>query len=248
MKRLFILSALLLSLCTLHANDTIRVLCLGNSFTFFYDSHEKLVSIAASQGHTILMNAKYVGGYTFYRHLNDLRSLQAIEDALYVGEYDCAFLQNQSQAFARYAKDPKQYRLEKSDTQELVARVREHSPHARIWLEQTWSYSAGNYGGFGSFEAFDRYMKKGTAILAKSSKTQVSPIGEAFIRVRAERPDINLYEPDCKHQSLAGTYLKSCVNYLLIYRTPFVGEVDNAGLDPAIAAYLRQVAEQIILH
>ena len=248
MKRILTLVLLTYALLSASANDTIRVLCLGNSFTYFYDSHEKLVAIAASQNHTILMKATYVGGYTFNRHLHDLKSIQSIEDALYVGPYDCVFLQEQSQAFARYGANPRQYKLEKQDTQELVARVREHSPKARIWLEQTWSYSGGNYGSFGSFEQFDKMLKKGTAALAKSTKTQVSPIGEAFIRVRAERPDINLYEPDCKHQSAAGTYLKSCINYLLIYRTPFVGEVDNGTLDPAIAAYLRQVAEQIILH
>lgn len=248
MKRILTLVLLTCALLSASANDTIRVLCLGNSFTYFYDSHEKLVAIAASQNHTILMKATYVGGYTFNRHLHDLKSIQSIEDALYVGPYDCVFLQEQSQAFARYGANPRQYKLEKQDTKELVARVREHSPKARIWLEQTWSYSGGNYGTFGSFEQFDKMLKKGTAALAKSTKTQVSPIGEAFIRVRAERPDINLYEPDCKHQSAAGTYLKSCINYLLIYRTPFVGEVDNGTLDPAIAAYLRQVAEQIILH
>lgn len=226
--------------------DTLRALCIGNSFTYFYNSHDRLVELAKSEGHTLIMTASYVGGYTFNRHLHDLKTISAIENALYVGAYDVVFLQDQSQAFARYAENPDQYRLQLNDTRELVDRVRMHSPKALIWLEQTWAYPAGNCGGFGDMEKFDVLLRLGAERLSQETDTKVSPIGEAFAIVRADRPDLNLYEPDKKHQSLLGTYLKSCVNYLLIYGRPFGPHADNCTIDPETAAYLRSIAEKVV--
>lgn len=247
MRKHFLYLFLLVSVIASAQPDTLRVLCVGNSFTYFYNSHEKLVAIAASEGHHLNVTAAYVGGYTFNRHLHDLKTLQAIEQAIYAGAYDVVYLQDQSQSFARYAQNPKQYQLICKDTKELVDRVRTYSPKARIWLEQTWAYSGLNYGDFGSYEAFDSYLCKGTKLLAKATHTSVSPIGKAFAVVRSERPDLNLYEPDEKHQSLMGTYLKSCVNYLLIYGIPFSAETDCCGVDSEAARYLQKVAERIVL-
>lgn len=227
-------------------HDTLQVLCIGNSFTYFYDSHERLAEIADSEGHPLKVTAAYVGGYTFHRHLHDLKSINAIERALYVGAYDCVFLQDQSQAFARYGENPKQYRLQEQDTRELVERVRMYSPKARIWLEQTWAYPAGNCGGFDTMESFDRYSAIGAKRLARQNRTAVSPIANAFAIVRSERPDIDLYEPDRKHQSLMGTYLKSCVNYLLIFGGSYSANTANCGIEAEKAQYLRSVAERVV--
>lgn len=242
-KFLFVLSSVC---CMMNANaqmaDTLNVLCIGNSFTFFSDSPQKLVEVARSQGHEIVMTAVYEGGYTFNDHLHDMKSVRAVERT----GFDCVFLQDQSQMHARYAADTLRFVLAKRDTEELAARVRMYSPEARIWLESTWSYSQGNYGGFGSFDAFDALLVQGTQRLAELSQTLVSPIGKAFAKARQERPDINLYHPDNKHQSDYGTYLKVCVNYLLIYGKPFKGQVASCGMDPEKCAYLQKIAEQVV--
>lgn len=245
MKRTLFFFWSLLCMTTINAQvaDTLNVLCIGNSFTFFSDSPQKLVEVARSQGHEIIMTAIYEGGYTFNDHLHDMKSVRAVERT----GFDCVFLQDQSQMHARYAADTLRFHLAKCDTKELVDRVRMYSPEARIWLESTWSYSQGNYGGFGSFETFEALLIEGTSLLAASCQTMVSPIGKAFTKARQERPDINLYYPDDKHQSDYGTYLKVCVNYLLIYGKSFRGQVATCGMDPEKCAYLQKVAEQIVL-
>lgn len=220
-----------------------EVLCIGNSFTFFYDSHKRLAELAESQGHKLKVNAQYVGGYTFQRHLNRDETMGAIV----YGKFDYVFLQDQSRTPALYGQDPKRCALLGEDAKELADRVRIYSPNAKIWIEQTWSYSEGNYGGFGSYEEFDKWLKIGTEKMAKKASTDVSPIGDAFAICRAERPDINLYEPDHKHQSALGTYLKACVNYLLIFGEPFSAKATDCGNDYEKAAYLRMLAERVVL-
>ncbi len=225
--------------------DTLNVLCVGNSFTFYSNSHQMLVQIAGSQGHHIQMTAVYEGGYTFNRHLHDLKSIIAIERMS--NPYHCVFLQDQSQMHARYASDTARWELARRDTRDLADRIRMYSPQARIWLESTWSYVQGNCGGFGTLERFDQLLTQGSALIAQYADTQVSPIGSAFAIARQERPDINLYEADQKHQSAYGSYLKSCVNYLLIYRTPFVQPVHCCDLDADACRYLQQVATRVVL-
>lgn len=96
-------------------------------------------------------------------------------------------------------------------------------------------------------ENFDRLLQNGAKAIAKKCDVDVSPIGKAFAIARAERPDINLYFPDDKHQSDYGTYLKSCVNYLLIYGQPFTANASDCGMNPEWCSYLRKVAEKVVL-
>lgn len=246
MKHLRFIFLTLAFCCAISASTqekTLRVLCIGNSFTFFHDSNKRLEEIAASQGHTLETKACTVGGYTFQRHLKNDDTMGTI----CYNKYDVCFLQDQSQNPAVYNRDTKAGRLIAQDAAELAERVRCYSPEVKIWVEHTWAYSSGNCGGFCTMENFDLQLRDGTKKIAKKAHTEVSPIGEAFAIVRTERSDIDLYDKDKKHQSPLGTYLKSCVNYLLIYGEAFHGEVANCGYDAEKCKFLQDVAERVVL-
>lgn len=246
MKKLFFLLSFAIAAAVASAQeytDSLRVLCIGNSFTYVEDAHLKLRDLAMSQGHFMDVNGQLQGGYTFQRHLRRDETLSAIV----YNQFDHVFLQDQSRTPALMGEDPNRCRLIARDGAELAERIRIYSPNAQIWMEQTWSYSQGNYGGFGSYERFDELLRKGSAAMAKTMKAGLSPIGEAFIACRAEQPGINLYDKDEKHQSAYGSYLKACVNYLLIYRTPFTDKADNCNLDADACAKLRKIAERVVL-
>lgn len=83
--------------------------------------------------------------------------------------------------------------------------------------------------------------------MAQAAGTWLSPIGVAFRTVREGTSGINLYYTDNKHQSAYGAYLKACVNYLVLYGTAFGNAPADCGIEPSKAAYLRQVAEQVVL-
>ena len=57
-----------------------------------------------------------------------------------------------------------------------------------------------------------------------------------------------LYSPDGYHQSPYGSYLKSCVNYLLLFGEPFGENTSDCGLEKERAAALRNIAEIIVLN
>lgn len=224
--------------------DTLKVLCIGNSFTYYLGCPAILKEIAWKEGHYLDMASSLKGGWSMGQHL----SLETTNDLVAEGGYDYVFLQDQSQAAARVGKDRKKYDNLIRNIAAMAAKVRTNAEGCKAVVEYTWAYVKNDYGSFGSLEAFDKYGKKGARIMAKAvGNAEVSPIAEAFAIVRKERPDINLYHTDNHHQSLYGSYLKSCVNYLVMFGEPFGDSPSDYLVEPEIAAYLRSVAEKTVL-
>ncbi|MBQ9962315.1 MAG: SGNH/GDSL hydrolase family protein, partial [Alistipes sp.] len=74
------------------------------------------------------------------------------------------------------------------------------------------------------------------------------PVGYAWQIVMHERPDINLYHKDNHHQSYAGSYLAAAVAYLTVYGEKFGSNPADCKLKAETAAYLRSVAERVVLN
>ena len=224
--------------------DTLKVLCIGNSFTYYCGTPAMLKEIAWSEGHFIDISASLKGGWTMAKHL----SLETTDDMIAEGGWDYMFLQDQSLVPAKVGRDPKGMAQQIREMEAVAVKVRTLSPECKAVVENTWAYWKNDFGSFKSLDDFDKNGKKGAKILAKAvGNAEVSPIGQAFRIVRAERPDINLYHTDRHHQSVLGSYLKSCVNYLVLYGQPFGDSVSDCLLDPETAAYLRSVAERVVL-
>ena len=81
------------------------------------------------------------------------------------------------------------------------------------------------------------YLKAGRA-----NQMRVVPAGPAFAASIARRPDINLYAPDKRHPSLAGTYLGAAVTMATLFKKSPVGNSYTAGLPADVAQHLQQVA------
>jgi hypothetical protein len=70
----------------------------------------------------------------------------------------------------------------------------------------------------------------------------VIPAGVAFAKAVAQRPELELYQRDKRHPTLAGTYLAACTTLAAVYKKSPVGNSYDAGLDPATAKFLQGVA------
>lgn len=223
--------------------DTTDILCIGNSFTFFSNAPSMLKELAWSQGHYFDIKASLKGGQTLGQHTTRVLSNKLAKD----GGYDFAILQDQSQTPARYAADPEKYSNVPEDYLKLCGIIRQNSPECRIIMEQTWAYPSQRFGGFNDFGTFTQLLNEGASNMAATNNGAVSPIGKAYEIVYNENKDIRLYDTDNKHQSHYGTYLKACVNYLMIIGKPFSGKPADCGLEPEKAEYLRSIAERVVL-
>jgi hypothetical protein len=223
--------------------DTTRVLCVGNSFTYYNSCPQMLKELAWSQGHYIDMNVSVKGGWSMGNHL----SLPTTDDLIKDGGYDVAFLQDQSQAPAKVGFDRKGNSALLESMVMMADKVRSTSEECRVIIESTWAYPGKKNGGFESVAEFYKYMGKGVGIMAKAADADVSPIRDAFRIANMERPDIMMFSKDGYHQSPYGSYLKSCVNYLMLYGERFTGSPADCGLEADKADALRNIAESVVL-
>ena len=70
----------------------------------------------------------------------------------------------------------------------------------------------------------------------------VLPVGLAFQRSQNDNPDIELFTPDKRHPSKAGTYLMAAVIYASIYKVSPIGNSYDYGLDQNIQNRLQKTA------
>ena len=81
---------------------------------------------------------------------------------------------------------------------------------------------------------------------ANESDALVIPAGLAFAKAIAERPQLELYQPDKRHPSLAGTYLAAATAYAALTGKSPVGYSYNGGLDADTAKFLQAIAWQTV--
>ena len=222
--------------------DTTKVLCIGNSFTYYLSCPQMLKEIAWKEGHYIDMAASLKGGWSMKDHMN----FPTTDDEINRGGYDVVILQDQSQAVAQIGSDKKQYADKLANLVAMADKVRTTSEDCRVLIECTWAYAGKKNGGFSNVTEFYQNAGKGIKIVAKATKADVSPIKDAFRMANIERPDILLFADDGYHQSPYGSYLKSCVNYLTLFGTPFGDNPSDCGLDPKRTAALRAIAEAVV--
>lgn len=79
-------------------------------------------------------------------------------------------------------------------------------------------------------------------IAGKANDVQVVPAGLAFARSVQRKPGLELYAPDGRHPSLAGTYLAACTVYASLFGKSPVGNAYTAGLPGDVAAHLQAAA------
>ena len=240
----------------------VKLLQLGNSFTYYHGSAFKLKQICRQEGHATDVRINVKGSQEFEHHLDVLPFSQRL---VAEGGYDKAIIQDGSYFHAEYGigdasaiqtVDVK-YSPEQilALTKRMSAAIKEKSPSADVVLESVWSYSyktVGDYLGFGSFENFDKYMWQGSQALGQADPNinWLSPIGKGFALARSgdfgSTYNYLLYT-DNYHPSRYGSYLKACINYLILFGEPFGSNPADCDIPAADAAKLRAIAEQIVL-
>ncbi|MBL8363546.1 MAG: hypothetical protein JNN18_23875 [Rubrivivax sp.] len=113
-----------------------------------------------------------------------------------------------------------------------VDTVRKHG--AKPVLFMSWAYQ--------DVPAMTAQLAEAYTQAGNANNAMVIPAGLAFAKSVAQRPQLNLYAPDKRHPSMAGTYLSAVTVYAALFKLSPVGNPYTAGLDEATARHLQQVA------
>ncbi|MBQ0080167.1 MAG: hypothetical protein KBS95_01260 [Alistipes sp.] len=250
-----------------------KVLFIGNSLTFYYNTIAKTKQLCWTQGVEIDAYGYLHGGAVFYEHMD----WDFSKYVMALGGYDYAILQCGARSIGRYGRyiSPsgsdidadeintcKKYLEGYDDIQNWV---KKYSPNCQIILEQDWrtKSNATNYvsdyniqaEGYTISEAnrmkvCDIYIDRGHAQWAKLyPMVWESPVGDSFRYVwDVSNWGYNLYYTDSYHENNDGAYLKSCVNTLMLCgKKKFTSSIISIdAVDDTVAKNLQYAAEHAV--
>ena len=215
-----------------------RVLFIGNSYTYYNELWELFTAVSQSSGHAVYADYSVRGGAYLDQSLDGKDPLsQQLNALLDINRYDVVFLQEQSTCpavdFARF----------EAAATALNERVVQNG--ARCILYQTWGRKTGSPDlarlGMTNREMTEA-LRRGYVRVGEKLSADVSPVGTAFYDVHTHHPDIELYDADSTHPSLAGSYLAALCHYATVFGEDPRTVTFTAGIDRQAAAVLGQAA------
>jgi len=170
-------------------SKAIRVLFVGNSFTYYFNLPQVTSAMAETQGIKIIAYQSTVGGTNLEQHWKEEKGTitRKLLDSL---KWDFVVMNNHSLSTI---ETPNEFMEYGKKFAELIK-----SKGAKPVFMQTWGYK--------SNPLMIRTIVPSYNKLVSESNAHLVPCGELFAEARKWRPDLELFQDD-KHPSSNGTYL-----------------------------------------
>ena len=216
-----------------------KILMLGNSYTYFFDMPKILQGLFDANGVDAQVDSITAGGRVLWQNLDENDALHAeVVEMCKNTAYDALILQEQSSNAMEY------YREFLHGVRGCVDLVKP----ARTVLYATWGRKEG-CNLLDEFGWTNQSMTEGLAASYDAAARKVggtcAHVGKSFFEIRKVYPEIELYDPDLSHPSYAG----SCVAALALYKK-LVGNlpanVTSLNLDATDAAHLCEVIDRVV--
>jgi hypothetical protein len=216
-----------------------RVLFLGDSFTYVNDLPSTFAGLAESAGRPVQVAMVANGGETLAQQAASSDSLDEIASQ----GWTYVVLQEQSETPATaVGRDDYTYPAASA----LASRA--EAVGAVPLLFMTWAHKDGlPVSGLPSYEAMQQQIDSAYLVIADELNVPVAPVGFTWYLVRHDHPDIDLWQDDGVHPSVAGTYLAACVFYASIFRQSPEGLSFHDGISDAQAGVLQAEADDNVL-
>lgn len=185
--------------------ESVKILFIGNSFTYYWNMPELVGAMAESQGIAVEVYQSTVGGSNLEQHYTE-KNNTVTQTMLASKKWDYVILQDYS---SRTITEPAKFT---EYAGKLISLIRDKK--AKPVLFMTWAYKSNPL----MQESITNEYNK----LGQSNHTDIIPIGEIFARTRAVRPDLNLFH-DNKHPSPDASYLIA----LGFYKALFGGSLNK---------------------
>ncbi len=227
------------------ADDSLRVLFIGNSHTFVNDLPGLFSGLSESGGRPVRTDASTFGGYSFEDHTNT----QATLDKIAQDSWSSVVLQEQSVIpTIHYGRYNSMYPA--SRFLDSLARLQ----GARRAFYMTWGWKYGGQQSYGDSLSpdFQDYFEMQESVrvayqeIADELSSTMVPVGMAFARARQTDSLVDLWQADYCHATLEGTYLGACVFYAVLHGASPVGLDFYGGLDSATARFCQEIAWQTV--
>lgn len=222
-----------------------KVLFLGNSYIQVNNLPAMVASIAESMGDTMAYGSNTPGGCTFEMHCGN-NSMRLICE----GGWDVVVMQEQSQlpAFPIELVEEMVYPF----ARQLVDSVAAFNPDAEPMFFMTWGRKNGDtefgsdYPMMSTYEGMDSLLYARYMAMAEQNNASVCPVGRVWHYLRDHYGEIELYQPDGSHPSMAGSYAAACAFYTLFFGRDPDSIAYDAGLGMSTARNIRTAVHAVV--
>lgn len=228
------------SLSAQEKEDPIKILFVGNSFTFFWNMPQLVGAMAKAQGVSMETYQSTIGGSNLEQHWKSEKGTKT-RKLMEQGDWDYVVFGDHSLSTI---DAPERFREYGAKFAELA-----RSKGAEPIFYMTWAYR--------SNPLMQETITKGYMDLAKELNAKVFPVGPVYMKARTLRPDLELYFDD-KHPSSDGTYLIALTITKLLTEKPvanipdrlIVQDANNEKLYlsfvlPTTGDFLRQLVDEM---
>lgn len=187
-------------------DDSVKILWIGNSYTYFNDVPAMVQNIGALNGVSVSPTRILKGGERLKGHLQNPQLHEQIKK----GGWDFVVIQENSSLPAYstkfVAEEVKPYAAE------IDSLVKAYTPEATTVYYMTWGHRNGNirqtdYPLDDNYEDMQARLVTSYTEMAFENNGLLAPVGRAWREIRRNHPEIDLYTEDNFHPSLAGSYL-----------------------------------------
>lgn len=220
-----------------------HILFVGNSHTFTNDLPQIFYNMTLAFDKECEVYELTEGGYYLQQFDDPKDELGAkLENGLKSTKLDFVILQDNTNASASDSPDKDMYPYIAS----LDAKIKESGGQTALFM--TWAPKNGISSTITlSRDEIQSTIANNYITAANQIDGLLFPVGIAFSIVADEHPDIELWDQDEMHPSLAGSYLASCIMYAQLFQESPEGCTYIDDLDSNTASILQATASKLIL-
>lgn len=212
---------------------TLKILFIGNSYTFFWAIPESLQAMLETGTRDLRIEPvrSLYGGKNLAFHFNETDALKLIA----IGRFDYVVIQPDSNEQLEKIKQLFEY-AEKFD-----AAIKASGAKTLLYAQPMRLKTT---------DAERRQIIKNMAALGEKLGAPVIPVCETLRRCYEKRPDLTWHNADTVHMGMHGGYAVACTFYAALTGStnfpPPAVLVQQAAMDPAIAAFIQQHAVEAV--
>lgn len=247
MKQYYLAILLALSSLTAAAHQHIRVLFIGNSYTYVNDLPHTIAQLAAASGDTMDYDSSTPGGATLQQHCSNATTLSKIAQ----GGWDYVVLQEQSQLPSFPPAQVQQQVYPYAHILDSLIHAADSCTETVFYM--TWGKKNGDSANCAGYPPICTYqgcqdrLSASYIEMGQLNHATIVPAGEAWRRVIGQHQAFDLYQSDQSHPSIYGTYLTAAVFYGILFRKyVVVNGFVTAGISVTDAIDLRQAAQAVV--
>lgn len=220
----------------------IKVLFIGNSYTYVNNLPQLIYNVALANGDTLVFDSSAPGGFTFGNHFLNSTTNTKIS----AGGWQYVVLQAQSQEPSFSPGQVNSQTLPYAI--KLDSLIKHYNPCATTVFYETWGRKNGDasncafYPPICTYTGMQNRLKESYKLFADTCHAILSPVGEAYRSSITASPSINLYQADESHPSVEGSYLAAALFYEVLFQRSVTSNTYNPGLSPANHLFLQQTA------